>query len=187
MSFTSCQHRRRKVATDRVPISPLPRAELPFQYITLDCIGPIDPPSSKGHKYCLFIVDSCTRWPAVCPLKRLDAREVCDAIIELFMYTGIATFISSDNASNFVNTLTQEFEARLRCSPRFNTQVTQWHLVSVIDETHLWKTRKITRFVNVAKDRWKFWRIRGPASWSCRRILAIPWQRICRSSRRTLK
>ena len=50
------------------------------------------------------------------PLKRLDAREVCDAIIDLFMHTGIATVISSDNASNFVNKLTQEFEARLGCS-----------------------------------------------------------------------
>ena len=55
------------------------------------------------------------------PLKRLDAREVCDVIIDLFMHTGIATVISSDNASNFVNKLTQEFEARLECSLRFNT------------------------------------------------------------------
>ena len=86
----------------------------------MNCIAPIDPPSSKGHKYCLCIVDSCTRWPAVYPLKRLDAREVCDAIIDLFRHTGRATVISSDNASNFVNKLTQEFEARLGCSPRFN-------------------------------------------------------------------
>ena len=55
------------------------------------------------------------------PLLWFDAREVCGAIIDLFMHTGIATVISSDNASNFVNKLTQEFEARLECSPRFNT------------------------------------------------------------------
>ena len=121
MSCTSCQQRRGKVATARMPISPILRAELPFQHITVDCIGPIDQPSPKGHKYCLCIIDSCTRWSAVYPLKRFDAREVCDAIIDLFMHTGIATVISSDNASNFVNKLTQEFEARLGCSPRFNT------------------------------------------------------------------
>ena len=109
VSCTSCQHRRHKVATDRVLISPILRAELPCQHITMDCIGPIDPPSSKGHKVCLCIVDCCTRWPAVYRLKRLDAREVCNAIIDLFMHTGIATVISSYNASNFVNKLTQEF------------------------------------------------------------------------------
>ena len=113
MSCTSCQHRRRKVATNRTPISPIPRAELPFQHITMDCIGPINPPSSKGHKYCLCIVDSCTRWPAVYLLKWLNVREVCDAIIYLFMHT--------ENASNFVNKVTQEFKARLGCSPRFST------------------------------------------------------------------
>ena len=87
----------------------------------MDCIGPIDPPSSKGHNYRLCIVDSCTRCPAAYPLKRLDAREVCDVIIDLFMHTGIATVVSSGNASHFVNKLTQEFEARLGCSPWFNT------------------------------------------------------------------
>ena len=54
-------------------------------------------------------------------MKRLDAREVYDVIIDLFMHTRISTVISSDNASNFVNKLTQEFEAWLGCSPRFNT------------------------------------------------------------------
>ena len=48
MYCASCQQSRRKVATDRVSISPIPRAELPFQHITMDCIWPIDPPSSKG-------------------------------------------------------------------------------------------------------------------------------------------
>ena len=52
MPCTSCQQRRRKVATDRVPISQIPRAQFPFQHITMDCIGPSDPPSSKGHKCC---------------------------------------------------------------------------------------------------------------------------------------
>ena len=53
--------------------------------------------------------------------EEVDVKEVCHAIIYLFMHTGIATVISSDNTSNFVNKLAQEFEARLWCSPRFNT------------------------------------------------------------------
>ena len=127
---------------------PIPRAELAFQHITMDCIGLIDPPSSKGHKYCLCIVVSCTRWPAVYPLKSLNARKVCDVIIDLFMQTAIATVVPSDIASNFVNKLTQVFEARLGCSQGLISHVTQRLLESVRDGTRLRKTRYITRFVN---------------------------------------
>ena len=36
------------------------------------------------------------------------------------MQMSVASVISSDNGSNFRNALTQEFERRLGCSPRFN-------------------------------------------------------------------
>ncbi|GFV56321.1 RT_RNaseH domain-containing protein [Trichonephila clavipes] len=42
---------------DRSPITPVARPELPFQVVNMDLIGPIDPPSSKGHKYILCLVD----------------------------------------------------------------------------------------------------------------------------------
>ena len=106
---------------DRVPIVQIPQVSLPFQMLTLDCIGPIKPPSSKGHRYCFCIVDKCTRWPAVYPLKKLNAKSVCDSLLELFMQVGIPIVITGDNASNFVNCLMQKFEARLGCSPRFNS------------------------------------------------------------------
>ncbi|GFX95433.1 CCHC-type domain-containing protein [Trichonephila clavipes] len=37
--------------TDRLPITPLARPELPFLVVNMDPIGPIDPPSSKGQIY----------------------------------------------------------------------------------------------------------------------------------------
>ena len=69
-SCTQCQLRSRPVKTDHVPIT---RAELPFHVMNMDCIGPLDLPSAQGHKYCLCIVDSCTRWPTVYALKTLSA------------------------------------------------------------------------------------------------------------------
>jgi len=62
-SCTQCQFRSRPMRTDHVLITPITRAELPFQVMNMDCIGPLDPPSAQGYKYCLCIVDSCTRWP----------------------------------------------------------------------------------------------------------------------------
>jgi len=57
-SCCSCQLRWRPVTTDRVPITPVTRAAVPFQVLNMDCIGPLDPPSAQGYKYCLCIVDS---------------------------------------------------------------------------------------------------------------------------------
>jgi len=85
MSCTNCQLRSRIKTTDRVLITPVTRAEIPFQVLNMDCIGPIDPPSSQGHRYCLCIVDSCTY---VYMLKSLTAKSVCNAMLDLFANVG---------------------------------------------------------------------------------------------------
>ena len=42
-SCAQCQLRSKTVRTDHVPIMPITLAELPFQVINMDCIGPLDP------------------------------------------------------------------------------------------------------------------------------------------------
>ena len=96
-----------------MPITPVTRADVPFQVMNMDCIGPIDPPSSQGHKYCLCVVDSCTRWPSVYMLKSLTAKAVCDALVELFTHVGVPKVIVSDCGTNFTSQLTQEMLRRL--------------------------------------------------------------------------
>jgi len=83
-SCTSCQLRSCPVTLDRVPITPITRADVPFKIMNMDCIWPIEPPSAQGHQYCLCVVDSCTRWPAVHMLKSLTAKAVCDVLLDLF-------------------------------------------------------------------------------------------------------
>jgi len=58
MSCQDCQLRARKLTTDRVPITPITKDQIPFQTLNMDCIGLLEPPSAQGHKYCLCIVDS---------------------------------------------------------------------------------------------------------------------------------
>jgi hypothetical protein len=120
-SCLSCQQRSRQRVTDRVPIVPIPRASTMGERMTMDIIGPIDPPSAKGHKYCLCVVDSYTRWPSVYLLKDLRACSVCDALLELFSHVGVASVMTSDQGTNFTSRLTKEFLNRMGCSPRFNT------------------------------------------------------------------
>ena len=116
----TCQKRARKTYQDRVPIAPIPRAEAPFTHWFIDCLGPIFNYKCE-YNYCLVLVDSASRWPAAFPLKSLTAKNVCDALLQLWMITGIPTTVSSDNATNFTSKLNQEFLKRLGCCPRFNT------------------------------------------------------------------
>ncbi|GFY14291.1 hypothetical protein TNCV_1020561 [Trichonephila clavipes] len=41
----------------------------------MDLIGPIDPPSSKGHKCILCLVDQHTRWGEAMPVTNLSAKR----------------------------------------------------------------------------------------------------------------
>jgi len=110
---TECQLRFRPTRLDRVPTTPITRVDLPFQVLNIDCIGPIDPPSTQGHRYCLCVVDNCTRWPTVYVLKSLTAKAVCDSLLDLFANVGVASKIICDNATNFSGQLTRELLRRL--------------------------------------------------------------------------
>jgi len=77
-----CQLRSRPITTDRVPITPISRTDVTFQVMNMDCIGSLDPPSFQGHRYCLCVVDNCTRWSSVYMLKSLTAKAACDALID---------------------------------------------------------------------------------------------------------
>ncbi|XP_055932231.1 uncharacterized protein K02A2.6-like [Argiope bruennichi] len=116
-----CQLAKRINQKDRVPITPVARPELPFQVVNIDIIGPIDPPSAKGHRYILYLVDEHTRWAEVVPLTSLAAKATCEALLTIFMRTGMPNIMASDNGTNFNASLTQEFEKRKASSPRFST------------------------------------------------------------------
>ncbi|GFX79583.1 retrovirus-related Pol polyprotein from transposon 412 [Trichonephila clavipes] len=120
-SCKECQLTRSVRIKDRSPITPVARPELPFQVVNMDLIGPIDPPSSKGHKYILCLVDQHTRWGEAVPLTSLSAKVTCEALLSIFSRTGIPNVVTSDNGTNFAAELTKEFEKRIGSSPRFST------------------------------------------------------------------
>ncbi|XP_055943546.1 uncharacterized protein K02A2.6-like [Argiope bruennichi] len=115
-----CQLTRRINQKDRVPITPMARPELPFQVVNIDIIGPIDPLSAKGHRYILCLVDQHTRWAEAVPLTSLTAKATCEALLTIFMRTGVPNIIAC-NGTNFNASLTQEFEKRMGSSPRVST------------------------------------------------------------------
>lgn len=116
-----CQVHSRKLVTDRVPITPLTRPSTPFEVVYLDCIGPLEPGSARGHKYALSVVDLCTRWAEVIPLRSLTAKATCQGLIEVFSRCGTPQLICSDQGTNFTAKLTAELMERLGVSVRFAT------------------------------------------------------------------
>ncbi|GFY32847.1 transposon Tf2-9 polyprotein [Trichonephila clavipes] len=120
-SCHGCQLRKVILSVDKIPITPVPRPELPFQVVNVDLFGPVDPVSSQGHKYILCLMDQHSRWPEAIPLKSLTAKSTCEALLEIFSRTGIPEVIVMDNATNFTASLTQEFLKILGACPRFST------------------------------------------------------------------
>ncbi|GFV96180.1 retrovirus-related Pol polyprotein from transposon 412 [Trichonephila clavipes] len=115
-----CQLRKPEKIGDRAPITPIVRPELPFEIVNIDVIGPIQPPSGRGHKYVLCMMDQHTRWPEALPLRSLTAKNACDSLLQIFSRTGIPSVIASDQGTNFKSALTQEFTKMIGSSPRFS-------------------------------------------------------------------
>ncbi|GFW46538.1 hypothetical protein TNCV_1936081 [Trichonephila clavipes] len=115
-----CQLQKPEKIGDRAPITPIVRPELLFEIINIDVIGPIQPPSGRGHKYVLCMMDQHTRWPEAVPLRSLTAKNACDSLLQIFSRTGIPSIIASDQGTNFKSALTQEFTKRIGSSPRFS-------------------------------------------------------------------
>jgi len=86
-----------------------------------DVIGPIEPPSAKGHKWDLCVIDDCTRWPAVFLLRSLTAKATCDAFLELFSITGWPEILCTDRGTHFCSQLTTEFLTRMGVATRLKT------------------------------------------------------------------
>ncbi|XP_067145203.1 uncharacterized protein [Centruroides vittatus] len=116
-----CQIRAPARILDRTPITPLTRPSTPFQVVNIDMIGPIEPPSSRGHRYALCMIDLCTRWPEVEPMRSLSATATCSTLLQVFTRTGFPELICCDQGTNFTAGLTREMTRLLGVRIRFST------------------------------------------------------------------
>ena len=51
--------------------------ELPMEFICMDLVGPIHPPSSRGNKYVLMVIDMLTGFTIAVPIKNKNAETIC--------------------------------------------------------------------------------------------------------------
>ena len=107
-SCSVCQlHGPRKPA--KAPLGAAPLATEPFSRVSVDLVGPLNPPSRDGHMYVLTMVDQATRYPDALPLKRIDSETVAEALMEMFSHVGFPKEITTDNGTQFTSKMFEAF------------------------------------------------------------------------------
>ena len=78
--------------------------DLPVEFICMDLVGPIHPPSSRGNKYVLTMIDMLTGFTIAVPIQNKNAETICDAYRDhVYCVFGGSSRILTDNGSEFKN------------------------------------------------------------------------------------
>ena len=88
-----CQKRRRVTVSDRVPIAPVPNNEVVFDTFVTDCLKPIFLNQKVKFNYCFVLTDRVSRFPMAYALTSLSAKNVCNALMQMFQMSGIPSVI----------------------------------------------------------------------------------------------
>ncbi|KAI0524720.1 hypothetical protein KFK09_004103 [Dendrobium nobile] len=97
-------------------------ASWPFESWGIDIIGPIDPPSSTGHKFILSTIDYFSKWAEAVPLREVKAQQVLKFFKENVVYQfGVPRWIISDNGPSFRSTKINNFVRRHNIDWRYFT------------------------------------------------------------------
>lgn len=102
-SCAICQKTIDKGSDRKVPLQPMPLIDQPFKRVAVDLIGPIHPPSEKGHRYILTLIDYATRYPEATPLKNIDTDTVAEALVDIYTRVGVPEEVLSDLGTQFVS------------------------------------------------------------------------------------
>ena len=108
-----CQKTVKKGSVQKVPVQQTPIIDTPFKRCAVDLIGPISPPSEKGHRYILTLVDYATRYPEAIPLKNISSEDVAEALLDIYSRVGIPTEVISDRGTQFISDYMKEFSRLL--------------------------------------------------------------------------
>ena len=87
-----------------------------MEFISMDLIGKFYPPTSKGHRYALTVVDMLTGFIFCVPLKSKKAKEIVQTYLDEVHYgfSGSRKILSY-NGNEFKNKVFQEVLKKLGC------------------------------------------------------------------------
>ena len=78
--------------------------DLPMQFICMDLVGPIHPPSSRGNRYVLTVIDMLTGFTIAVAIPDKNTTTVCKAYGDnVYCVFGGSSRILTDNGTEFKN------------------------------------------------------------------------------------
>ena len=86
----------------------MPLIDIPFKQIAMDLVGPIHPPTEKGHRFILTVMDYATRYPECVALKHIDTITVAEALVEIYSRMGVPAEVLTDCGTAFTSDLMKE-------------------------------------------------------------------------------
>ena len=107
-----CQGRNRQIV--KYPELHFDAATFPMEFISMDLIGELQPPSSKGYKYALTVICMLSGYVFCVPLFTKTAEEVIQAYIDnVYARFGGSLKILSDNGTEFKKKLFEQIAKEL--------------------------------------------------------------------------
>ncbi|GFV76442.1 retrovirus-related Pol polyprotein from transposon opus [Trichonephila clavipes] len=80
-----------------------------FEVWSVDCIGPLEPPSRRNHHFIICAVDLCTRWAEAIPVKEItSAKTTCNVLLKNLHTNRFSEMICSDQGTNFTSKLSEK-------------------------------------------------------------------------------
>jgi transposase InsO family protein len=104
----------------KAPLIPIPAGSEPFAKLIVDCVGPLEK-SKSGCEYLFTIMCSATRYPAAFPLRSINAKNICECLINFFSIFGLPREIQSDQGSNFMSKIFQQLTKTLGIKHTFSS------------------------------------------------------------------
>ncbi|ONK72758.1 uncharacterized protein A4U43_C04F22860 [Asparagus officinalis] len=90
-------------------------ATWPFEMWSMDIVGPISPPTSKGHRFILAVTDYFSKWAEAIPLREVKTKNVIKFIKHHVIYRfGVPRRIVHDNGTQFISFGFQRFCDKFR-------------------------------------------------------------------------
>lgn len=122
-------------------------AEHPWQFVTMDYIGPL-PASGKGRNTCLLVItDVFSKFVLIQPFRQATAESLCPFVENMvFQLFGVPEVLLTDNGTQFVSKLFQDLLNRYNVShwktPSYHPQINDSERVNRVITTGIRATIK---------------------------------------------
>ena len=103
-----CQRTLAKGKVPKVPLGKVPMIDTPFHRIAMDLVGPMNPPTDRGNRFILTIIDYATRYPEAVPLRNVDTITVAESLVDIYARVGIPAEVLTDCGSQFTSDIMKE-------------------------------------------------------------------------------